>query len=130
MGSTNVVCGLIKKGNQFLITRRKLNKSLGGYWEFPGGKIEGSESDIEALNREIKEELGMKIFNLLYFSENLHKYENYTICLRAYLCETNSDPKKLIDHDSYKWCNISEIEEKELAPADVPILKKLRIEFR
>ncbi|MDA8758174.1 NUDIX domain-containing protein, partial [Flavobacteriaceae bacterium] len=83
-----------------------------------------------ALNREIKEELGMKIFNLSYFSENLHKYEKYTICLKAYLCETNSDPKKLIDHDSYKWCNISEIEEKELAPADVPILKKLRIEFR
>ena len=130
MGSTNVVCGLIKKGNQFLITRRKLNKSLGGYWEFPGGKIEGNESDIEALKREIKEELGIKIFNLSYFTENLHKYEKYTICLKAYLCETNSDPKKLIDHDSYKWCNILEIKEEELAPADIPILKKLRIELK
>ena len=125
-----VVCGIIFRDDKILLTRRKVEKSLGGYWEFPGGKVEDGESDIEALKREIKEELGIKIFNLSYFTENLHKYEKYTICLKAYLCETNSDPKKLIDHDSYKWCNILKIKEKELAPADIPILKKLSIEFK
>jgi len=121
---------LINHDNKLLLAQRPAKKTWSGWWEFPGGKIEGSESDIEALKREIKEELGIKIFNLSYFTENLHKYEKYTICLKAYLCETNSDPKKLIDHDSYKWCNILEIKEKELAPADIPILKKLSIEFK
>ena len=121
----NVVCALILKNNKFLITRRKSDKSLGGYWEFPGGKTESGETDIEALKREIREELGIEIYNLSYFTENFHEYEKFKIRLVAYKCQTDSEPNKLVDHDAFEWSRLSDIEEKELAPADRPILRKL-----
>ena len=50
-----------KKGSKFLIAKRNRNKHLGLKWEFPGGKVEDGESFIEALAREIKEELNIEI---------------------------------------------------------------------
>ena len=129
MDTINVVCGLIQKDNKFLITRRKQNKSLGGYWEFPGGKTESGETDIEALKRERKDELGIEIYNLSYFAENTHDYDKFKIQLKAYTCKTDSDPLKLIDHDAFKWSTLSDIVENELAPADRPILNKLRLNY-
>ena len=125
----NVVCALILKNNKFLITRRKSDKSLGGYWEFPGGKRESGETDIEALKREIKEELGIEIYNLSYFAENTHDYDKLKIQLKAYTCQTESDPLKLIDHDAFKWSTLYDIVDNELAPADRPILNKLRLNY-
>jgi 8-oxo-dGTP diphosphatase len=53
MDTIRVVCGII------FICRRKQGKALDGYWEFPGGKIERSESFEKALKRELHEELEM-----------------------------------------------------------------------
>jgi len=121
----NVVCALIIKNNKFLITRRRSDKSLSGYWEFPGGKTESGETDIEALKREIREELGIEIYNLSYFAENTHEYDKFKIRLIAYKCQTDSEPNKLVDHDAFEWSRLSDIVEKELAPADRPIFRKL-----
>ena len=40
-----VVCGVIYKNDKILLTRRKKGKSLEGYWEFPGGKVEEGETE-------------------------------------------------------------------------------------
>ena len=56
-----VVCGIIFKDDKILLTRRKKGKSLEGFWEFPGGKVEKEETDTIALKRELKEELGLEI---------------------------------------------------------------------
>ena len=56
-----VVCGIIYKDDKILLTRRKKGKSLEGFWEFPGGKVEKEETDTVALKRELKEELGPEI---------------------------------------------------------------------
>ena len=57
----NVVAAIIKKDYQFLIVQRNRKKHLGLKWEFPGGKVQESETFKEALLREIKEELNMII---------------------------------------------------------------------
>lgn len=49
------------KTNNILLTSRPEGKVLAGYWEFPGGKIEHGETVLEALSRELQEELGIKI---------------------------------------------------------------------
>ena len=120
-----VVCGLIYKDDKILLTRRKKGKSLEGYWEFPGGKVEKEETDTIALKRELKEELGLEISELNYFSENKHNYNTFSIHLVAYKCTALDDPKKLVDHDKFEWVMVNEIGDFNLADADRPLLKEL-----
>lgn len=56
-----VVAGVVKVNNKFLIARRSYQTSLGGKWEFPGGKIEKGEPHEDALIREFKEELSVQV---------------------------------------------------------------------
>ena len=125
MDMIKVVCGIIYKDDKILLTRRKKGKSLEGFWEFPGGKVEKEETDTIALKRELKEELGLEISELNYFSENKHDYNTFSIHLVAYKCTALDDPKKLVDHDKFEWVTSNEICNFNLADADKPILKKL-----
>ncbi len=56
---TRVVCGLIRRDGRLLMTLRRSNSEFGGFWEFPGGKVEDGETQSEALSRELMEELGV-----------------------------------------------------------------------
>ena len=61
MKATHVVAAIIKKNNHYLIAKRNRDKYMGLMWEFPGGKVEESETFEEALSREIIEELNVSI---------------------------------------------------------------------
>ena len=52
---------LIRADGSFLLTSRPSGKVYAGYWEFPGGKLERGESVLEALRRELQEELGIRV---------------------------------------------------------------------
>lgn len=56
-----VVAAIIKKEGKFLITKRLSSQSSANKWEFPGGKVEPNETHKSALEREILEEIGLKI---------------------------------------------------------------------
>ena len=120
-----VVCGIIYKDDKILLTRRKKGKSLEGFWEFPGGKVEKDETDTIALKRELKEELGLEISEPNYFCENKHDYNTFSIHLVAYKCTALDNPKKLVDHDKFEWVMVNEIGDFNLADADRPLLKEL-----
>lgn len=120
-----VVCGIIYKEDKVFICRRKSEKFLAGYWEFPGGKIEDYESPKESLTRELSEELGMDVNVLNHFQTVTHDYGNFTIELIAYLCEYKTASYILTDHDRYEWLSASEIIHLPLAPADMPIANQL-----
>jgi 8-oxo-dGTP diphosphatase len=98
---------------------------LGGYWEFPGGKIEEGEDAETALTRELKEELGMEVQVKKYFGQNIHQYENFQIELVAYECDFVKASFKLTDHDEYKFVEPKELVQIKLAPADMPLTKML-----
>jgi 8-oxo-dGTP diphosphatase len=58
---TRVVAAVIERRDRVLVALRHPEKRHGGMWEFPGGKVEGGESDLDALRRELAEELGLHV---------------------------------------------------------------------
>jgi 8-oxo-dGTP diphosphatase len=56
---TVVVAGILQRGSTILICRRRADQPHALKWEFPGGKLEPGESPGEALQRELREELGI-----------------------------------------------------------------------
>lgn len=125
MKTIKVVCGIIWKEDKVFIARRKPEKSLGDYWEFPGGKIEEGENPKQALIRELKEELGMEVTVKEYFGTNTHQYEKLIIELIAYECDFVSASFQLTDHDDWKFIESSALSDEKLAPADAPFANKL-----
>lgn len=125
MGMTKVLCGLIIKDQQILICSRKPEKSLGGYWEFPGGKLEEGETYEKCLARELQEELDLRVTVKNHFKTVIHQYDLKTIELISYLCETEDAVIKSVDHDQIEWIEVPDLLQWNLAPADVPIAEAL-----
>ncbi len=54
-------CALVDADNRILLAQRPEGKSMAGFWEFPGGKIEANETPEDCLIRELSEELGITV---------------------------------------------------------------------
>lgn len=130
MAITKVVCGIILCNDEVLICRRKPEKSLGGYWEFPGGKVEGTESYEDSLTRELMEEINLKVKIKKHFFNTVHHYEKITIELISFICETNNPAVESTDHDQLEWVKVENLLNWKLAPADIPIARALNKEFK
>ncbi len=127
-----VVCGIIWKGDQFLIARRKEDSALEPLkWEFPGGKIEFSEDPVRALKREIKEELDFEIEVGDIFGVTSHNYVTDPgsarhVLMLAYRCahkRGNPEPRDVAD---FRWIHSRELAGFDFAAADRPLVEKLR----
>ncbi len=121
-----VTAAILIKSNKVLITRRANGKHLAGHWEFPGGKLDSGETDEECLAREIMEELGICVKVNAFFMENVHRYSDKTVKLKAYFCNFISGEIVLKDHDKMIWANSSELENYLFAPADIPFVQRLK----
>ena len=123
MKTIKVVCGVIWKDGQVFIARRSPEKSMGGYWEFPGGKVEENEKEEFALERELREELVMEVNVGAYIGRTVHPSESVFIELIAYSCEFKTASYNLIAHDAYKFVKPSELLNYKMAPADLYFIK-------
>jgi len=94
---------------RFLIALRKPGGSVGGRWEFPGGKAENGESDGEALEREYLEEFGVKIEVGPLLANAEFSNGNRRFSLNAYRIYPASFDFALAEHTEWKWASIDEI---------------------
>ena len=124
---TRVAClVLVDLENHVFITRRPENKSLGGYWEFAGGKIEVGESEEEALRRELYEELRLSIGKLTPVESVRYRYEFGMIELHPFFARCDIRPDfSLIEHSDAAWVGLAELLSRKLAPADIPIAESI-----
>ncbi|WP_413578443.1 (deoxy)nucleoside triphosphate pyrophosphohydrolase [Bdellovibrio sp. HCB290] len=125
-----VVAAVIRKKDdsekRILLVRRGPDQSGAGHWEFPGGKVEISESPEQALHREIDEELGIHIAIGDFVGELDFAYPNKTIRLRVYEATTTDTQITLTEHDAFKWVKAEEIETEQLSAADQPFVAMLQ----
>ena len=123
MEPVRVVAAVIECDGRFLGCRRATGKSLAGMWEFPGGKVEPSETDDEALVREINEELGIHVFVHDFIAESFAEVGDLRIHLLGYWCTlAGPEPTSSSDHDLLRWFTPDEFIHGEWAPADIPML--------
>ena len=114
----NVVAGIIINQNKILIGKRKDKDIGGGKWEFPGGKIEVGETNSEALERELYEELGIsvKIGKELMNYEHMFKTTIYNISFmeiieyKGEICNNA--------HSEIKWVRFSNLLEYDFISGD------------
>ena len=120
-----VVAAVIDDGGRYLITQRRPTAVLPLLWEFPGGRVEDSETDATALEREVRHRLGVEITVGQLISFVSHPYERYTVDLYLYDCRsTSGDPASLAVHD-FKWVKSSEFDKYPFTPADEASMNKL-----
>ena len=120
-----VVGAVISKDGKILAAQRKEESSLGGFWEFPGGKIEENETPKEALTREIKEELEAEIDIFDEICTVDHKYDFGIVRLTTFRCRMLSDSISLNDHQDTRWLSMRELRDVNWAPADIPTIEIL-----
>tara|TARA_B100001540_G_scaffold138170_1_gene122847 strand:+ start:30 stop:401 length:372 start_codon:yes stop_codon:yes gene_type:complete len=122
---TNVVAAIIKKDNHFLIVKRNRKKHLGLKWEFPGGKVQENETFEEALIREIKEELNIKISLQDKLAEEKYKDEKIDIVLHYFLCTQEDGTIELNEHEDLAWVEKKDFDKYNFAEGDGNILALL-----
>jgi len=127
MGSVlHVVAAVIIEGDRVLACRRRPDKTAGGRWEFPGGKVENGEAPDAALRREILEELGVEILVLDELTTDDTRVDDRMIrlrCLRSELVGTA--PVSSTDHDRLEWVPVSKLSQLDWADPDLPAVRLL-----
>lgn len=122
-----VVAALIEKDNKYLIAKRSTgDPSVLGKWEFPGGKLKDNETEMDAIEREIKEEFELDIKAKKFLINNVCEYPTKVVDLRLYECEYISGDFNLHDHSEYIFVDKSEIINFDLCPADIPLAKYIK----
>ena len=95
-------------------------------WEFPGGKLQDGESPEACLQRELEEELGIRVDVGEVFHVVKHPYPDRSILLLAYLCLWKSEEIRLREHVAYQWVEPARLLEFDMTEADLPVARKLR----
>ncbi len=107
-----------------MLAQRPHGKTLGGLWEFPGGKVEAGESAEAALHRELMEELGCTVEITQSLAPFEHAYAWGSIRLIPFVCKLSagSPEPHAHEHAALAWVTCEELKSYDLAPADVPLL--------
>ena len=124
-----VVCvALIDEDGRVLIAQRPEAKSLEGFWEFPGGKVEMNESPETALIRELHEELGINTWGscLAPLTFASHKYDEFHLLMPLYVCRKWSGIVQARENQALKWLTPAQILKVKMLPADLPLVACLR----
>lgn len=125
MKTIEVVAAIIKHNNEILVTRRGYGEFV-DMWEFPGGKIEPSETREVALIREIKEELEVDIDVNEFLTTIEYDYSTFHLTMHCFICSIYDGELHLNAHNDAKWITLEQLDSLNWIPADVLVVEKLK----
>jgi 8-oxo-dGTP diphosphatase len=118
-----VVGAIIVRDGLVFAARRSPERSAGGLWEFPGGKVEAGERPQEALVRELREELGVQVEIGDRAARCTTPVGHVLIDLDCYWATLVGEaPTSSTDHDAMEWIEPAQLLGRQWSPADVPIV--------
>ncbi len=119
-----VVAAVIEREGRILIARRPAALHLGGLWEFPGGKRKSGEGAVEALEREIREELGAAVTVGALLETVDWSYPDKRVLLSFFRCSIASEPRPL-EGQEIAWVAPSDLGRYEFPAADARLVERL-----
>ena len=120
----NVAAAVILQDDKILATQRGYG-NYKDWWEFPGGKIEDGETPEEALIREIREELDVRITIGSYLEKVEYDYPEFHLSMVCYWCRIREGHLKLLEHEAARWLSLSELGQVNWLPADVLVVERI-----
>ena len=113
-----VVAAVIDRNGFYLITQRRPGAVLPLLWEFPGGRVEETETDAAALRREVRHRLGVEIEAGQLISFVSHPYEKYVVDLYLYECSITAGDLAPLAVNAFRWVTSAEFDKYAFTPAD------------
>lgn len=119
---------LIDADGRVLLAQRPEGKSMAGLWEFPGGKIEETETPEQALVRELHEELGIETWDscLAPLTFASHSYDNFHLLMPVFACRKWNGIPQAREGQTLKWVRPNDLRDYPMPEADIPLIPILR----
>jgi 8-oxo-dGTP diphosphatase len=125
-----VTAGIIERSGKVLVARRRPGKHMGGKWEFPGGKIEPSETPAQSLVRELREELAVEASVGTFLCRTTWDGEGMSLELLVYRIDRFEGEPVLHEHQEIRWVSPGELPGLDLADSDRKVVLALWGESR
>lgn len=123
---TEVAVGILIRpiDGAFLLTSRPEGKPYAGYWEFPGGKLELGESVLDALRRELQEEIGILAEDATIWKQELFDYPHAMV--RLNFCKVTGwlGDIEMRENQDFNWSQLP-VEMAPVLPGTLPVLEWL-----
>jgi len=124
----DVVAGVLRRpAGDVLLARRKPGGELGGLWEFPGGKLEHDETPEEGLERELREELGIRVLAAQPLIRVSHAYEAFEVRLHVHKVLAWEGEPEPLEQQPLRWVPEAQLAHWPMPAADQPVLKALAL---
>lgn len=120
--AVRVVGGVLVRDGRIFAARRGPGTSQAGWWEIPGGKVEPGETEAQALERELREELAIEVAVREPIALSIHPYPHVEVALAAWTCDLLSGTPTPTEHDRIGWFGPDELQALPWAPADIPLV--------
>ncbi len=122
-----VAVAMIDPDGRVLLARRPEGKSMAGLWEFPGGKVEAGETPEAALDRELREELGVEICVpcLAPLSFASHTYDDFHLFMPLYILRKWDGIARPREGQELAWVRPARLRDYAMPPADAPLVAAL-----
>lgn len=111
-----VMAAVIRRADTVLVGLRPSHKRHGGLWEFPGGKVMDGETHLEAVRRELAEELAVEVLEV---GPPTFSARDPAAPFVIHFVETTIEGEpRALEHQEIRWVSAPELRSLELAPAD------------
>ena len=127
MNCFEVAAGILcDHSGRVLIAERLGGGPFHGMWEFPGGKIGPDETSVEALVRELAEELGIEVGSCAPFMKLRHEYDDRIVRIDFFIVSDWTSEPVGREGQALRWVTRDQLDSVNLLPADKPVIEALQ----